>query len=108
MVNEVLKDIYQQILTKFQQIWLKQDVEVYVLRYTKLLSLRGNYLSSVIVDINRKGVKTDCSTYWAMSLLTTKYQTWPNLFLSRWTVCEEGIIEIVIVDFELIIQLLVR
>ena len=32
MANEVLKDINQQILIKFQQIWLKQDVEVYFLR----------------------------------------------------------------------------
>jgi len=32
MANEVLKDINKQILIKFQQIWLKQDVEVYVLR----------------------------------------------------------------------------
>jgi hypothetical protein len=32
MANEMLKDINQQILIKFQQICLKQDVEVYVLR----------------------------------------------------------------------------
>ena len=32
MANEVLKDINQQILIKFQQIWLKQDLEVYVLK----------------------------------------------------------------------------
>jgi hypothetical protein len=49
VANEVLKDINQQILIKFQQIWLKQDIEVYVPQL--LLSLRRNCLSSVIVDI---------------------------------------------------------
>jgi hypothetical protein len=28
MANEVLKDINQQILIKFQQIWLKKDAEM--------------------------------------------------------------------------------
>ena len=104
MANEVSKDTNQQILIKFQQIWLKQDVEIYVQR--QLLPLRRKCLSSVIVDIYSKGDKTDCNTYWAMSLLTTKYQIWSNVFLSRWTIRVEEIFGIFIVDFELIFNCL--
>jgi len=55
--------------------------------------LLEEWKESIIVPIYKKGDKTDCSNYSAISLLPTTYKILSNILLSRLTPYAEGIIE---------------
>ena len=45
--------------------------------------LPGEWKESIIVSIHKKGDKTDCNNYRAISLLPTTYKILSNILLSR-------------------------
>jgi hypothetical protein len=52
----------------------------------------AQWTESVIVPVQKKGDKTDCSNYHGMSLLSTSYRILSNIVLSRLTPCVDEII----------------
>jgi len=54
--------------------------------------LPEQWKQSITVAVYRKGDKTDCSNYTAISLLTATYTIWSNILLSRLTPYAEEII----------------
>ena len=48
-----------------------------------LLTLPEEWKESIIVPIHKKGDKTDCNNYRAISLLPTTYEILSNILLSR-------------------------
>jgi hypothetical protein len=66
--------------------------------------LPEEWKESIIVPVNKKGDKTDCSNYRGMSLLSTMYKILSDIFLSRLTQYAE---EIIGVDLDATGQLLI-
>jgi hypothetical protein len=70
--------------------------------------LPQQWKESMIVPIYKKGSKTDCSNYRGISQLPTTYKILSNILVLWLTSCVNEIIGIIIVDFDIIVQLLIR
>jgi len=93
-----LKDTNHKISIKSQLNLLKQGVEQSDLRSMELINsiwnkeeLPEEWKESIPVPICKKGDKTDCSNYRAISHLQTTYKILPNILLSRLTPYAEEI-----------------
>jgi hypothetical protein len=79
VVIEKQEDPDHQVLIKFQQNWLKQEVGQFILRSISFFSvwnkeeLPEEWKELMIVPIYKKGDKTDCSNNRGISLLSTMY-----------------------------------
>jgi hypothetical protein len=83
---------------------IRSDIHKLIIPNRNKEELPEEWKESVIVPINNKGDKTDCSNYRGISLLSTLYKILPDILLSRLTPYAE---EIICVDLDTAAQLLI-
>jgi hypothetical protein len=71
---------------------IRSEIHKLIISIWNKEELPEEWKESVIVPIYKKGVKTDCSNYRGISLLSTTYKILSNILLSRLTPYAEEII----------------
>jgi hypothetical protein len=70
LIQAVVETLHYEIHKLIKLIWNKEE-------------LPHQWKESVVIPINKKGDKTECSNYWGISLLPTSYKILSNILLSR-------------------------
>jgi hypothetical protein len=86
---------------------IRSEIHKLIISIWNKEELPEEWKESVIVPICKKGVKTDCSNYRGISLLSATYKILSNIPLSRLTPYAEEITGVISVDFDVTGQLLI-
>jgi len=86
--------VFPEIIQNLSSIWNKEEMP-------------EDWMQSIIVPISKKGDKTDCNNYRAISHLSITYKFFFNILLSRLTPYARNLQGIISVDFDAVGRILI-